>query len=314
MPRLLGLVLVACSLLSVTCSLPVDERALEPDAEAAPVVIQDAMVRTEKDLQEEAALLAEADEIIALSEAGLPLPGEEGHSDQSAYQLSLLDTSRLGGRSSGILLARMTVSEGTSIMPLRSSWKRDMQGILQVVRNNQRDHEGLYDALGRHSPHVARIKEYTRPRQRWTSTLPAKGKEPPELWTECTSWYTNKKGRTRGLPKGCNGVWLNGADNWVGVRDYGLKLVKMRNPPEPVQGKPKAWGGKMDIWAFLKKRPHMCWLESGDTRNYFFGDKDDPANQCKEVPPELLKESRTISVSIMRRDMRRLKAAQAKEQ
>jgi hypothetical protein len=302
MSRLLIVTLLVCSF--TTCALPVEDAkdtTEDLDSGYGGHSAEEAVyIRSDEDKKEEERLLAEVPEIEALLQAGLPLPEEEGYTDLSEYQRY-----RRTRKEPGVLLGRMTVSEGTSIMPLHPSWELDMQGILQVTRTNQRSGEQLYDALGRHSPHVAKIRKYTRPRQRWTSTLPAKGSDLPELWIECTRWDEDDKGNRQGHPAGCNGVWFNGVKNWLVVREYAKELVQLNDPPTPVQGNPKAWGGKMDIWAFLQKRPNMCWLESGDTRNYFFGDKDDPENQCKQVPPELLQDSKTISARIIQRDIRR---------
>jgi hypothetical protein len=261
-------------------------------------------VRTPKDYAEEHRLVAEIDEVKTRLKLGLPLRGEEGYAPIPRY--AKIKDEDLGDFEEGILLSRMAVSEGTSIMPLAPTWRRDMRGILQVTRNNQKKSETLLDALGKQSPHVARLKKYTRPRQRWTSTLPAKGDKPPPLWVECTYWYEHEKtGKKSGLPRGCFGVWENGIDNWKLIRDYGPDLVAEREPLLPVQGNPKAWGGVMDIWSFLETNPHMCWLESGATKNYFFGLRKDPENVCKVTPTQLLKKSKTISVSIMMRDMKR---------
>lgn len=263
-------------------------------------------VRTPKDYAEEARLRAETEEVSLRLKLGLPLPGEDGYAPIPRY--AEIDDHGIGGFKEGILLSRMAVSEGTAIMPLAPTWKRDMAGILQVTRNNQKKSETLLEALGKQSPHVARIKKYTRPRQRWTSTLPARGDGPPKLWMECTDWHEDKDGKKRGLPRGCFGVWENGIDNWERVRDHGPWLVSERKSFLPVQGNPKAWGGVMDIWRFLEVNPHMCWLESGATKNYFFGLRKDPENKCKVAPPDLLKESKVISVRIMMKDLKRKRA------
>jgi hypothetical protein len=212
---------------------------------------------------------------------------------------------RLGVLNAGVLLSRMAVNEGVSLMPLRTHWELDMQGILQVVRNNQWTNEDLQGALGRHSPHVARLRDYTRPRQRWTSTLSGRGDSAPEFWVECTSWSTDGLGHKVGSPIDCDGVWLNGVVNWKTVREYGALLVAMDTPPRPVQGNPKAWGGAMDLARFLERNPNMCWLESGGTLNYFFGLKDDPENQCKHVPRSLVQISKLISARLVVQNLAR---------
>lgn len=294
------LVIVSALLIS-TCTAEIEDAPTDSGAEetaGAPAPI-DLDTFTDEDLLEEERLIATTTETEARIRSGLPLEGEEDFNDKSAYQL------RLGGSDSGVLLGRMTVSEGTSLMPLRANWKADMHGILQVVTENQRSDEPMYAALARHSPHVARIEKYTRLRQRWTSTLPAEGVEAPEYWVECTEWYTDKRDRKKGLPKGCNGVWLNGADNWETVRDYAKKLIRKGAFLDVVQGVPKTWGGRMDIARFLERNPGMCWLESENTLNYFFGDRSDPRNACKSVPKELIEESKVISAHIIRRDLRR---------
>ncbi len=209
----------------------------------------------------------------------------------------------VGSRAAGVQLARMTVSEATSLQPLNETWKLDMQGILQVARNTQGSDQSLLEALKELSPHVGAIKPYTDGRQPWLSTLPARGDGPPEFWVECTGWET-VRGRKRSVPEGCHGVWELGAQSWVDVRTYAIGLVRMRQPELAVQGKPITWGGIMDIFVFLKERPNLCWLESGPTTNYFFGVKTDKANNCKPIPLELVEESRTVSAEIVAKSLR----------
>ena len=251
----------------------------------------DADVVESGEVQEQIQVTEEVEELDASLDVASPAP--------------LVAVPQLGNRHAGVLLSRMTVNEGTSLMPPRVNWELDMLGILQVVRNNQRSNESLYDALGRHSPHVARLKEVTRPRQQWTSTLPGSGDGAPEFWTECTGWTTNGLGRRAGTPIDCDGVWLGAVDSWKTVRERGAQLVRMSEPPRAVQGNPKAWGGTMDIARFLERNPNMCWLESGDALNYFFGLKDDPENQCKPMPESLVRTSRLVSVRLMMQDMAR---------
>lgn len=210
----------------------------------------------------------------------------------------------VGSRAAGVQLARMTVSEATSLQPLNNTWQLDMQGILQVARNTQGADQTLLEALKELSPHVGAIKPYTDGRQLWLSTLPARGDGPPEFWVECTGWET-VHGRKRSVPEGCHGVWELGAQSWVDVRTYAIGLIHMKQPELAVQGKPITWGGIMDIFVFLKERPNLCWLESGPTTNFFFGMKTDPANSCKPIPTELVEESRTVSAEIVSRSLRR---------
>lgn len=223
---------------------------------------------------------------------------EEVMTGLSAVQLSEL-------RKAAVLLARIAVSEGTSLQPLSSTWKNDMQGIYHVALTRQKQGDSVRETLSELSPHVAQKRDYTRPRQRWTSTLQAFGSGPPRLWVECTSWYTNDEGRRRGLPKGCNGVWNNGAHNWAKVRDYAIKLVQMKSPPSPVYGNPRFWGGVMDVDSFLKKNSYVCLLPSDGTKNYFFGSRSDPENDCQPVPKELRARSQMVSAAIVKRDLRR---------
>jgi hypothetical protein len=197
----------------------------------------------------------------------------------------------------------MTVSEATSLQPLNHTWKRDMQGILQVARNNQAKVDSLLETLSKLSPHVS-MRKQVGPRHGWIGTLPSRGIEAPLLWLECTGWKM-VNGRQKGVPAGCDGAWEAGADNWDMVRTYAISLVKMSRPPKPVQGKPLTWGGLMDIATFLKEQPSMCWLESGDTLNYYFGLSTDPANHCKHVPTGLIQESRTLSAMLIKQAMKR---------
>jgi len=231
------------------------------------------------------------------------LPLEE--EDVRAYVIERRGEGPLGTRDAGVLLGRMTVSEGTSLQPLREGWKLDLEGILQVARITQLKRETLWDSLSRLSPHVAMIEEYTRPRQRWTSTLPAFGEEAPSGWEECTTWYRAHK-RQHGLPKGCNGTWKAGHRNWVTIRDYAISLVESNEePPQAVQGYPTTWGGIMDIHTYMANNPNACWLASPGTAGYFFGKQGYAGNECQEVPARLVKESKIISVRIMMRGMRK---------
>lgn len=226
--------------------------------------------------------------------------------DVQAFEIERRGEGPLGVRDAGVLLARMTVSEGTSLQPLREGWKLDLHGILQVARITQFDRETLWDSLSRLSPHVAMIEEYTRPRQRWTSTLPARGDEAPSGWAECTTWY-RAHGRQHGLPKGCNGTWEAGHRNWVTIRDYAISLVLSdEEPPQSVQGYPTTWGGIMDIHTYMERNPNACWLSSPGTAGYFFGKRDVPGNECQAVPERLIKKSKTIDARIMMRQYKRM--------
>ncbi|MCZ6870585.1 MAG: hypothetical protein O7G84_13870 [Gammaproteobacteria bacterium] len=265
-----------------TCALPVEAPASDPVA----VDIPDAEVPA-----------------APLVEIVLPLEAE----DVQAFVIERRGEGPLGVRDAGVLLARMTVSEGTSLQPLREGWELDLQGILQVARITQLRRETLWDSLSRLSPHVAMIEEYTKPRQRWTSTLPARSDGAPSGWTECTTWY-RANGRQHGLPKGCNGTWKAGHKNWVTVRDYAINLVLSPDePPQAVQGYPTTWGGIMDIWTYMERNPHACWLSSPGTAGYFFGKRGVVGNECQEVPERLIKRSKVIDVRIMMRDLKRMR-------
>lgn len=253
---------------------------------------------TEQSLKVVPTVTLTAERVSELTNEDEDYSSEEVMTGLSAVQLSEL-------RKASVLLARIAVSEGTSLQPLSDTWKNDMQGIYHVALTRQKRGQSLREVLSELSPHVAQKKDYTRPRQRWTSTLQAFGNKPPRLWVECTSWYTSPKGRKRGLPKGCNGVWENGAHNWVTIRDYAIKLTQMKNPPSPVYGNPRAWGGVMDLDSFLRRNSYMCLLPSDGTKNYFFGLRKDPENQCQPVPKELRVTSRLVSAKIVKRDLER---------
>ncbi len=289
--RALALIILAAAI--TTCGdPPPDEGAADPVEADLPVAGTDTAV-----------------EPIVPLPVPIVLPMEP--EDVQAWVIERRGEGPLGVRDAGVLLARMTVSEGTSLQPLRDGWKKDLQGILQTARIMQWRRETLWDSLSRLSPHVAMIEEYTRPRQRWTSTLPAEGDEAPSGWTECATWYKANK-RMHGLPKGCNGVWEAGNKNWVIVRDYAISLVMSdEEPPQAVQGYPTTWGGIMDIWTYMERNPNACWLPSPGTAGYFFGKKGVPGNVCQEVPPRTLKKSRVISARIMMQDIARMKAEEA---
>ncbi len=229
-----------------------------------------------------------------------PVPAPKAEEPDAAVE----ETEEPGPRAAGVQLGRMTVNEATSLQPLNETWKNDMHGILQVARNNQWDSESLLAALKRMSPRVGGVVEPSDGRQQWTGSLPARGIGAPEMWLECDS-IEMIDGKRVSKPEGCDGKWINGAKNWDVVRSYAIELVAMPVPPKSVQGKPITWGGVMDIAEFRKERPNLCWLESGDTKNYFFGAKNDPENQCKEIPQALVAESKVVSARIVRNAVRR---------
>jgi len=182
-------------------------------------------------------------------------------------------------RMAGIQLARQGVNEAGFEHPFR-----DMEGILQVGRNIQRDQDSLLAVLQRLSPRVAGIVPASDPRQLWTGTLPATGKDPGKGWIECPA-------------HGCTGTWRLYTSRWDEIRQYGIELVRMTDPPTPVQGVPLTWGGEMDLYRASIERPNLCMLESGDTSNYFFGVKTNPKNKCIPIPAELLAKSKDTHLS-----------------
>ena len=174
----------------------------------------------------------------------------------------------------GIQLARQGVNEAGMEDPYA-----DMSGILQVAHNIQRHDENLLKTLQRLSPHVAGILPATDPHQLWTGSLPASGSEPGKFWIECPALK-------------CSGNWRLYSDKWDAIRKYGIKLVRMVNPPTPVHGFPVTWGGKMDLYRASIERPNLCMLESSGTNNYFFGNRSNPKNKCISIPDDLLTRSK----------------------
>jgi hypothetical protein len=217
----------------------------------------------------------------------------------SAYERGQLEIRvEHAARDTGLLGGRMGVSEAGFHGAMK-----DIPGIYEVARNTKGSTETLFERLQELSPHVARVKQPTRPRQLWTSTLPAEGDEPGEGWVECTNWYEDSQGRMRGLPKNCAGVWATVKDEWVEIREFAAKMARRNSHTIP--GKPWTWGGLMDLARFLDDNPHMCVLSGPPhNHNFFFGKREDNAEFCIEPTPEQLHRSRELLAAVRRKDQR----------
>jgi len=192
--------------------------------------------------------LPPADDPVVLADiAASRMSTHEKMTGLSAYQLGqreraareLAESSRRRTLRQGCQLARMGISEDSR--PLRfeagggteGAITQDHHGIANVVLNNAKLGPNWLAVMYRLSPHVGRQKELTRPRQRWTSTLPCRGAEKPDGWDE-DPW---------------TGEWEIAAPFWEKYRDAMVKAW-VRHEIELAPGKPIAWGCRKD-----EKRP-----------------------------------------------------------
>lgn len=292
--------LVALGLAISTCTMRVDQTKDDAAAEPPPPIAGATAEVVEPLSEEGLRLLAEAEEIERKLQAGEPITEAEVVSDLSAYQRGQLEKTQREERGlppAWLLLARQTYSEGSN----------DMEALLQMALNLASKWEtSLPEAIARRAPHVSQRADFTRERQRMTSTLPARGKKPGELWWECDEILRVKvEGKTRwkGVPDGCHGIWKNVFPRWEAIRDK-AKAVVLTNPTA-VEGHPLDQGGIMDLADYLERTPYMCLLNSPGTSNFYFGRRNDPRNVCITPTKEQLTKSRKVARVIQLRDKRR---------
>ena len=304
-------------LLLITCTSTVDE---EPPVEAGQEVAgeedmgedaKDLDTRSEEDLREEVALLAERDDIEKRLKEGRPMPEDEPKDPEivnlSEYQRWLrthgdkhvpIEESVPGW----LRLARWCMSEGP----------KDCGALLQMANVIQRPGEPIGNTIARRAPHVSRLREPKAGRQLWTSTLVPGSLDPPPKWFECKDIYQDDKGRWRRKPYGCHGVWEQKLPQWVTTQALAKEIINTK--PHVVQGDPIDQGGIMDVWRVLElpQYKHLCFIGQPNPPkgNLFYGERKNPKNTCLPVPGELVAKSKTISVALMLKRERFKKAKQ----
>jgi len=282
------------TLLLGTCIAPSDEEPPRPQPIAGFTAVDtDADVRTEEDLREEQALLAEAEDIALRIQEGRPMPEEEEAAPLSAYQRWLVQAEKAEAPAENYVpawlrLARWSMSEGS----------RDMEALLQMAYNLQKPGESIGNTICNRAKKVCGTVEATAGRQLWTSTLSAKGNEPPDTWWECEGTKETKSGRKIPYPKGCHGFWSWVGPKWERTRDLAKKVI--RTHPNVIPGVPIDQGGGMDVWLVVERRPDLCFIgQVHDKGNYFFGYKSDPRNKCLPISKEIVQRSKTVSATLV---------------
>ncbi len=182
-------------------------------------------------------------------------------------------------RRQGCQLARMGVSENSR--PLRRVRgerpgtegvpTQDHFGIAHVIINNRPcSHcRSWLDVMHKLSPHVGRQKKLTRPRQKWTSSLPCTGDDKPEGWDE-DKWA---------------GDWEVARMFWPMFRDEMIR-VWVNGDIGYMPGKAIAWGcikterNKTWCWDPEKAKARgLCVLPDYGNLNGFWAK---PGNGCGE--------------------------------
>ena len=196
-------------------------------------------------------------------------------------------------RAQGVMLARMAASEAvyvlwdTDVCLERDDRKvcgtggevgSDAVHIAWTVVHNRgakSKFRGWLDVMRFLSPHVTRSKELTRPRQEWTSTLPAHGKAKPSGWVDER-----------------DGDWRLYAENWAAFRDNMVEMWVHHSMPQ-VAGKPRAWGNEADVQRGMARRG-MCLLPCEGCSNGFLAR---PGEGC-EVEAANLREIRVLPAAV----------------
>lgn len=185
-------------------------------------------------------------------------------------------------RAQGVLLGRMFSSEDTRALRRRSGGgtcgdvTADHLLIARVVMNNAESRStfrGWSDVMRFLSPHVTASKELTRPRQRWTSTLPGYGDAMPSGWVDSRDVVDGEDN---------DGDWRVHGPCWVELRKKAIELW-LTGPPFgdfPKDVKPKRWGNENDVITFFGKknkkgrfynRERFCVVPYGDL-NFFIAE------------------------------------------
>lgn len=218
-------------------------------------------------------------------------------------------------RYTAVLLARVAVNENTRI--LRSEDDGGTNGeptpdaralIQEEMAFATWKGVGLRKAIKWQSPRITGEKEPKPGTQHmWTSTLPARGKETPSGWVECTGQDPKTGGP---VPKGCDGRWEIYADNWEKFRSWMIRTVVREGQIEAeCEGNPITWGGDMDDHIAIRRG--LCVVEGCGDRNVWWAF---PGQGCDEplkdvIVRELGKRAspRSVSVKEMMRDMRAMR-------
>lgn len=144
----------------------------------------------------------------------------------------------------GVMLARICVSEDSrGIRPLEHGGSAgeltaDHVRILHTVLNNagSRSFSGWGEVMAFLSPHVTGSRTLSKPRQQWTSTLPAAGDEAPAGWVP-----------------GRDGNWEIYREHWPDFRLAVQKAWVNLSIPA-IEGRPIAWGNERDVARGMRVR------------------------------------------------------------
>ena len=160
-------------------------------------------------------------------------------------------------KAQGALIARIVVNENSAmLLPNRTFDPAEVEWFMAVAVNNRPRFKSAHnwlDVIGRLAPHVAMLRPYTRPRQRWTSTL-----------------YGCTDAQPRGWVPERDGDWRIYALKWqsfcLDVRDLWISA------PTAVNADAMTWGSVDDAKHQLcRPRPKLCPIVAFPGGNIFFG-------------------------------------------
>lgn len=300
LPLILSLIFLGCS-----CG----ESEPTPESKPSPRMLltagadaPDIDTRTDEDRREEAALLAEQEEIKAKLEAGEAITEEEEVSDLSEFQRWMDEKGSLPTEfdptvPAWLRFARWAMSEGP----------QDREALLQMAGNIRHRGEDLSKTIARRAPHVSRLKKPKAGRQLVSGSYSAEGKEPPPYWFECREIkkVTLKSGKQKWkkLPEGCHGFWKKTGPQWFEMREWAKRNIHRR--PRVIKGVPIDQGGIMDVWRVLQmpEYAHLCFCGQPNPPkgNLFYCLKKDPRNTCLPVPDQIVNSSKTISAALFKK-------------
>lgn len=191
--------------------------------------------------------------------------------------LALAESNRERSRAQAVLIARAAASEDTRVLRDRQPDCRaacgtsgtpspDSLAIMRVVEVHAEVRGLSFEAAVRElAPHATGTRPPTRPRQRWTSTLPATGKAQP------AGWVTER-----------DGPWPAFAENWVSFREQVVEAWLGGELGVFVQMRPVTWGTEEDYERFREVRG-LCRLPCQGCSNVLAGKRGDP--MCLPEPP-----------------------------
>jgi len=185
-------------------------------------------------------------------------------------------------RAQAVLIARVAASEDTRVLRDRQPDCREKCGtsgsptpdalaIMRVVEvHAERQGLDFETAIRKLAPYATGTRPPIRPRQEWTSTLPARGKAQP------TGWKPER-----------DGSWPVFAENWASFREAMHEAWLGSETGMFARMAPVAWGTEED-YQRNRERRGLCRLPCLGCVNVLAGKRGDPACLPEPDRPAML--------------------------